>query len=557
MTRWLRWWAVVALCPLLGVPALAVAAQAIASAHPLATRAGEATLAAGGNAFDAAVAVAAALAVVEPYSSGLGGGGFLLLHRAADGTQVMVDGRETAPQSATAERYRDANGQPLPGATTRGGTAVGVPGLPAALVHVAGRYGRLPLATTLAPAIQLARDGFAVDGRYARIAALRESVLRTHDRAAAIFLHEGRAPAVGHLLRQPGLADTLQRLADEGRAGFYAGPVAAAIVATVNAAGAAWTSDDLAQYRVVERAPLRMRYRGATIVSAPLPSAGGVALAQTLAMLERFDLRDTRSPADAHVIVEALRRAFQDRARYLGDGDHVAVPLAALLEPDYLGGRAASIDPRRATPSSALPGPDVSKPESGNTTHLSVVDADGNRVAATLSINWIFGSGLVAGSTGVLLNNEMDDFTVRADVENSYRLRGGHANAIAPGKRPLSSMTPTFVEDARGVLVLGAPGGSRIISQVLLAVLDHVHRADPDLPAIAGAPRYHHQFLPDRLEVEPDAFDENWRKAMADRGHRIEAASRRWGNLQLVFQSADRRVARAANDPRGTGVAWY
>jgi gamma-glutamyltranspeptidase/glutathione hydrolase len=471
--------------------------------------------------------------------------------------QVVVDGRETAPASATPERYVDASGRPIPGATTRGGTAVAVPGLPAALVHVAHRYGRLPLATSLAPAIRLAGEGFPVDSRYALIAGLRASLLRAQPEAAELFLHEGRVPAVGHIVRQPGLADTLARLGREGRRGFYAGPVAQAIVATVNAAGGAWTADDLARYRVVEREPLRTRYRDATIVTVPLPSAGGAALVQTLAMLELFAPGDARAPGYAHLVIEALRRSFQDRARYLGDSDHAPVPFAALVDRRYLAGRAAGIDPEQATPSAALPAPDVWKAESGNTTHVSVVDAEGNRVAATLTINGVFGSGLVAGASGVLLNNEMDDFTVHADFGNLYRLRGGAANAIAPGKRPLSSMTPTFVEDARGVLVLGSPGGSRIVSQIVLAVLDHLHRAEVDLRAIAAAPRYHHQFLPDRLEIEPDGFGDAWRKAMTERGHRIEVAGRAWGNLQLVFQSADRRSARAASDPRGAGVAWY
>lgn len=537
--------------------AAAPAGGAIASAHSLATRAGEEILQMGGNAFDAAVAVAAALGVVEPYSSGLGGGGFFLLHRAEDGRQVMVDGRETAPASATPDRYLDASGAPIPGATTQGGTAIGIPGLPAALVHVADRYGRLPLAVALAPAVRLARDGFPADARFVRVVQLRERVLQSRPRAAAVFLNQGVTPGVGHIVRQADLAVTLERLGREGGSAFYSGSIADGLVRAVNAAGGAWRTDDLAGYRVVEREPVRTRYRDATIVSAALPSAGGIALAQALAILERHDLGDPRLPEHAHLVAEALRRAFQDRARFLGDDDHVAVPLERLLDSGYLAQRAAGIDRRRATPSAALPGPDVSKVESGNTTHLSVVDAAGNRVAATLSINWLFGSGIIAGDTGILLNNEMDDFTVRLDVANSYRLRGSSANAIGPGKRPLSSMTPTFVEDDRGVLVLGAPGGSRIISQVLLAILGHVHTRDVDLKALVAAPRYHHQFLPDRIEVEPGAFDAQWRAALAAYGHTLENASRAWGNMQLVFQSRDRRAMQAASDPRGNGIAWY
>jgi gamma-glutamyltranspeptidase/glutathione hydrolase len=530
---------------------------AIASAHPLATTAGYEVLNQGGNGFDAAVAVAAALAVVEPYSSGLGGGGFFLLHRAADGRQVFVDGRETAPAGVRREQYIDASGAPRPGATTQGGTSVGIPGLPAALVHVAQRYGRLPLAVSLAPAVRLARDGFPADARYVRIAKLRERYLQNMPHAAAIYLHEGIAPQPGQVIRQRDLAVTLERLGSEGRAAFYTGRIANALVRSVNTAGGAWSVEDLAGYRVVEREPIRVKYRDATIVSAPLPSAGGIAIAQALAMLEGRDVGDPLEPRNAHFVAEALRRAFQDRALYLGDSDHAAVPLARLLDRDYLKRRGADIDPQHATRSGQLQPGELAKAESGNTTHLSVVDADGNRVAATLSINWIFGSGIVAGDTGVLLNNEMDDFTVRTDVANSYRLRGSAANEIAPGKRPLSSMTPTFVDDARGTLVLGAPGGSRIVSQVLLAVLAYLDQTRVDVRALVSAPRYHHQYLPDRLEIEPHAFSATWQSAMSGYGHRLETANRKWGNLQLVFQARDLSKAEAASDPRGGDIAWY
>lgn len=523
---------------------------AVASAHPLATAAGHEILKRGGNAFDAAVAAAAVLAVVEPYASGLGGGGLWLLHRAADGHQVMVDARETAPAGVKPELYIDGSGKPIRGATTRGGTAAAIPGAPAALVHVASRYGALPLAETLAPAIRHARGGFSVDERYARLTALRERFLRQEAEASRIFLDDGRAPRAGWLLRQPELAATLERLAQDGNRGFYTGPIARALVESVKRAGGVWQLSDLAGYRVIERAPLRVEYRGAIVTTAALPSAGGVALAQCLQMLERFETVDARSPRDAHLVIEALRRAFRDRAAYLGDGDFAAVPVARLTSRAYAAQRAATIDPGAATRSEA-PEREPGAAGSGNTTHLSVVDTSGNRVAATLTINLLFGSGVVARGTGVLLNNEMDDFTVRADVPNSFRLRGGKANGIAPGKRPLSSMTPTFVEDAKGVLVLGAPGGSRIVSQVLLAVLDYIHAPAVDLEAIVGAPRYHHQWWPDRVEVEPGGFPAQWRAALEAKGHRLEPARRKWGNMQAVFKSKQTGAARAASDPRG------
>ncbi len=530
---------------------------AIASAHPLATEAGYEALRRGGNAFDAAVAVAAALAVVEPYSSGLGGGGFFLLHRAADGREVMVDGRETAPAAITREFYFDSEGHPIHGASTQGGKSAAIPGMPAALVHVAQRYGKLPLGASLAPAIRYAREGFEADPRYARIAKLRERVLQDGVNTARVFLDNDRAPQAGFVLRQPELAVTLEQVARGGRDGFYAGHVARALVAAANAAGGAWQLADLERYQVVEREPVKFTYRGATITAAALPSAGGIALAQSLGMLEQFKLSSAGQPDTAHLVVEALRRAFQDRALYLGDSDFVTVPVGRLVGRDYARQRAATINPAAATRSDDLEGDKQVRAESGNTTHLSVIDAEGNRVAATLSINWLFGSGIVAGDTGVLLNNEMDDFTLRPDVPNSYRLRGGVANAIAPGKRPLSSMTPAFVEDAKGVLILGAPGGSRIVSQVLLAILEYLRNPQVDLQRLLAMPRYHHQYWPDRVEVEPEGFLPGWRAAMAAKGHAIQVVNRKWGNMQMVFKSRQTGAAQAASDPRGVDVGGY
>ncbi|HKA41207.1 MAG TPA: gamma-glutamyltransferase [Burkholderiales bacterium] len=530
---------------------------AIASAHPLATAAGYEILQRGGNAFDAAIAVAAALAVVEPYSSGLGGGGFWLLRRARDGLQVMVDARETAPRKAALELFVDAAGKPVRSAITEGGKSAGIPGAPAALAHVARGYGKLPLAVSLAPAIRLARDGFKVDPRFARIAQIRERFLQSYPDAARVFLDGRRAPQPGYLLRQPELAATLERLGAAGAAGFYGGAVARALVDAVNRNGGVWQLSDLADYKVVERTPVRFPFRGATVTVASLPSGGGIALAQSLNILERFAPSDARSPEGAHLVIEAMRRAFQDRARYLGDSDFVAVPVERLVSKEYAEKRAATIDPGAATSSNALEDEQTARVESGNTTHLSVIDGEGNRVAATLSINWQFGSGVVASATGVLLNNEMDDFTLDPEVPNSYRLRGSGANAVAPGKRPLSSMTPAFVEDGKGVLVLGAPGGPRIVSQVLLAILDYLEAPEVDLERIVRAPRYHHQWWPDRVEVEPEGFPAEWRAALEAKGHQLQSTARKWGNLQLVFKSKQTGMARAASDPRGLDVGWY
>lgn len=557
---WRRWllgtiFALAVCCP--APAATAQQTAAIAAAHPLAVAAGHETLRRGGNAFDAGVAIAAALAVVEPYSSGLGGGAFWLLHRAADGHQVMVDGRETAPAGVNPELYFDRDGNPISGATRQGGRAAGIPGAPAALAHVAQRYGRLPLEVSLVPAIQYAREGFKVDPRYTRIAKLRERFLQSGVGTAGIFLDGSHAPQPGFVLRQPELAATFELLAREGAKGFYSGRVAQALVAAVTAAEGVWRLADLKSYKVIERTPLRFIYRGAKITTATLPSAGGVALAQSLGMLERFHFGSAGNVETAHLVIETLRRAFEDRALYLGDSDYAQVPLAKLLDKEYAKRRAATIDSAAATRSEALAEEALAPAESGNTTHFSVIDTEGNRVAATLSINFLFGAGIVAGDTGVLLNNEMDDFTLRPDVPNSYRLRGSAVNAIAPGKRPLSSMTPVFVEDERGVLILGAPGGSRIVSQVLLAILEYQRTPQVDLERLVAMPRYHHQYWPDRVEIEPEGFTPEWRAALAAKGHAVHSANRKWGNMQLVFKSKQTGVAQAASDPRGSDVAWY
>jgi gamma-glutamyltranspeptidase/glutathione hydrolase len=531
---------------------------AIASAHPLATQAGREILDAGGNAFDGAVAVAAALGVVEPYSSGLGGGGFFLLHRARDGFEVVIDARETAPERATPSRYLDRDGKPIPKATTEGATAAAIPGLPAGLVHLAEKYGRLPLSQSLAPAIRLAEQGFPVDGRYHAMAQIRQSGLLMQPETARQFLVRGAVPEEGATLRQPQLAATLRTLASHGQAGFYEGNVAREMYAAVRRAGGFWGKGDLARYQVKERKPIIFGYRGMHIVSAPPPSAGGVTLAEALHILSRYDLHKASEAQRMHFVVEALRRAYHDRARYLGDPDYVRMPIPRLISRPYAAQLAAGIDPDNATPSDSLDkAPEVKQGD--NTTHFSIVDRDGNRVSATLSINTLFGSGFVAGNTGVLLNNEMDDFAVSTHAANTYGLVGSRANLVAPGKRPLSSMAPTFVEDKRGVLVVGTPGGSRIISMVLLAILAYGAQPRVDLDALVAAPRYHHQYLPDRIEVEPDGFPQAVLDDLQLKGHVVQVAGRKWGNMQAVWIDKATGKVFAASDPRGqgSGVAWY
>lgn len=525
---------------------------AIASAHPLATQAGREVVDAGGNAFDAAIAVAAALAVVEPYSSGIGGGGFFLLHRAISGENIFLDARERAPLAATAALYQDDKGEVIPGKSLNGALAAGIPGTPAALVHLALHLGRLPLERSLAPAIRLAREGFEVTEHYRIMAGFRKNIMAQDPETAGIFLAAADVPALGHLLRQPDLATTLEALTTQGTAGFYAGEIADKLVAGVRAGGGIWTQEDLLQYKVVTREPLTGTYRDIRIVSAPPPSSGGVVLLEALNILELHDLAGV-TPADRqHLTIEAMRRAYRDRAEFLGDPDFVEVPVDALTAKAHAREIAADIALAKATPSSALK-PVTPPPQGDHTTHFSVLDAEGNRVAATLSVNYPFGACYTPAGTGVLLNNEMDDFSARPLTPNAYGLVGVDANAIGPGKRPLSSMTPTFLETADRVGILGTPGGSRIISMVLLGVLEFAAGGAPS--DWVSRPRFHHQYLPDEVLYEPAALSDAERKALETRGHTLARSNRDYGNMQAILWKLDTNEVEAASDPRGEGRA--
>ncbi len=528
-------------------------AAAVASAHPLATAAGEEILKDGGNAFDAAIAVSAALGVVEPAGSGFGGGGFWLLHRAGDGRQVMLDARETAPALAHARMYQDEQGNVIKDKSINGPLSAGIPGLPAGLVHLARHYGRLPLERSLAPAIRYAKEGFYVTPRYRRVVRWRQPVLAAYPDSREIFLQDGEVPQLGYRIVQPDLASTIEQIAEKGLLGFYHGELAERLVRGVREHGGIWSRQDLANYTVVEREPIVTEYNGIRIVSAPPPSSGGVVLAQALQILENFDLAGMSEIARKHHVIEAMRRAYRDRAIFLGDPDFVNVPVQRLLDEDYLAGLALTVDGKRATLSAEL-GDTPGLEQSGTqTTHFSVIDWHGNRVAGTLSINLPFGSGFVAPGTGVLLNDEMDDFSAKEDTPNAYGLIGGHANAIAPGKRPLSSMTPTFVESEDRIGIVGTPGGSRIISMVLLALLGF---ADGRLPASwVSLPRYHHQYEPDRVQFERLGLTPGEQKALKDMGHELEEKSRRYGNMQAILWDKKANKVYAASDPRGEGEA--
>ena len=525
---------------------------AIASANPLATAAGFEVLRAGGNAFDAAVAISAALAVVEPTGSGLSGGGIYLLHRQGDGLEVAIDARETAPAAATRDMYLDPQGNPVPGLSTDSALAAGIPGEPAGMALLAARYGRLPIARSLAPAIRLARDGFPLskhlqDGLNARL-----TQFKAEPDVARNFLRDGAVPALGTVIRQPELAGTLEYLAHHGLDSFYSGELAQKLVTGVRAQGGNWTLADLAAYRALERAVIVGSYRGARIVSAPPPSSGGIGLVEALNVLAQFDLSHATPLQRKQLVIEAMRRAHRDRAVYLGDSDFVSVPVARLTSVDYAAGLAAGIRSDHATPSNSLPGVGPGASAGPSTTHFSVLDRDGNRVAGTITLNLRFGTGRMIAGTGLFLNNEMDDFSVKPNSPNSFGLIGGEANAIAPHKRMLSSVTPCFVEAGDRVMIGGSPGGSLIMGMSLLATLDFIDGRSAR--EIVDAPRYHHQYLPDVVRYEPGAFSDAELTALGAEGYTLQATSYRYGNFQVVTWNRATGAVEAAADPRGEGA---
>ncbi len=523
---------------------------AVASANGYATDAGLEVMAAGGNAFDAAVAVSATLGLVEPESSGLGGGGYFLL-RSADGRVVFVDARERAPGAASRDMYLDADGNADRSKAVDGATAAAIPGLPAALVHVAERYGRLPLRESLAPAIRLARTGWQFGAKNHAMLGFRAEAIARSPAAAALFLRAGKPPAIGTRMRNPDYARVLERLARDGAESFYRGEFAARLVEGVRAGGGIWAIEDLAEYAVVEREPIRLLHDGFEIITAPPSSSGGVALAQMLNVLDGYEYRQAAPVDRVHLTVEAMRRAYRDRSIYLGDPDHVAMPLATLMHPAYAAGLRASIDPGRATPSALLPGVGLHR-ERPDTTHFSVIDTEGNVAAVTQTVNLPYGSAFAVPGTGFLLNNEMDDFSVKAGVPNAFGLIGEDANAIAPGRRPLSSMTPTLLIGSERIAAIGTPGGSRIITMVLLGLVELMQGGSAQ--SVADLPRYHHQYLPDEISAEPGALDDQTIAALHARGHVVKVLDRTWGNMQVVTWNTRTGAVEAGSDSRWKGV---
>ncbi|MBK8978006.1 MAG: gamma-glutamyltransferase [Planctomycetes bacterium] len=525
----------------------------VVAAEPRAARIGLDVLRRGGNAVDAAVATALALAVTHPQAGNLGGGGFMLI-RMADGTTAALDFREMAPAAAHRDMYLRPDGSVDPERSLHGALAGGVPGSPAGLCAALAKFGTRPLAELAAPAIALAREGFEIEHFLADALFDARRILGRFDTTRAVFFRGDRPLAAGERLVQTELAATIERLAAGGFDGFYRGETAARFAAHERATGGLITADDLAGYVVQERTPLATDYRGLQVLAMPPSSSGGVALLQMLELLEPYDLAGSGhgSAREIHLLTEVMQRAYADRARWLGDMDRWAVPLGGLLDPDYLARRGATIRLDRV--SEVDPGVPPGAPEGEHTTHLSVIDAAGNAVSCTTTINSTFGSGLVVGGCGFLLNNEMDDFSAKPGVPNQFGLVGYEANAIAPGKRPLSSMTPILVlADGRVRYVLGSPGGGRIINTVLQVLLNLV---DHDLPLreAVAAPRIHHQWKPAHLLWELGALNPDTRAILERMGHTFAPKPSQIGRCQAIEVQADGTRIGVA-DPRSGGAA--
>ena len=476
----------------------------VSSASALATDIGVDILRRGGNAVDAAVAVGFALSVALPNAGNIGGGGFMVLHDGKTGKDTAIDFREMAPAAATRDMYLDASGNVVPDKSLFTQAAIGVPGTVAGLTYALEHYGTMPRATLVAPAVALASKGVPVGERLAGFFAVEREHLGAWEGTRKVFFHDGQVPRTGDILRNPDLAKSLALIGRDGAKAFYDGPIGAAIVAEAKAHGGLITAADLKNYKVVERTPVRGTYRGYEVVSMPPPSSGGVHVIQILNILSNFPLHDwgQNSARTIHVMAEAEKRAYADRSEYLGDPDFVKVPVKGLTSPDYARQLASQIDLAHATPASQIRPGRPQPYESDQTTQFTVADDRGGVVSVTYTLNTNFGSGIVASGTGILLNNEMDDFSAKPGVANAYGLVGGDANAVGPLKRPLSSMSPTIVlKDGKPWLATGSPGGARIITttlQVLVNMIDFGMN-----PAEAGAAvRVHDQWLPDELRIE-------------------------------------------------------
>ena len=527
----------------------------VSSQEKRATRIGVDILKAGGNAVDAAVAVGFALAVTHPQAGNIGGGGFMLVHLSSRNETIAIDYRETAPAAMTRDVFLDEKGEADPKKSRDSALGVGVPGTVAGLALAHEKYGsgKFSLAQLIAPAITLAREGFVVDDELADTLPGAQLRLGRWPDSAKIFLKpDGDALAPGDRLVQSDLATSLEAIATNGPRAFYEGRLAEKLVAGVRQNGGIMTPDDLKNYRAIERAPVRGNYRGYDIASMPPPSSGGAHLIQMLNILEGFPLRETgaKSAATLHLMLEAIKPAYADRAEFLGDPAFTKVPLAGLTSKRYAAELRQQIDTERARPAQDIRAGDPARYEGDNTTHYSIVDSQGNAVANTYTLNFSYGLGLVAEGTGILLNNELDDFAAKPGAPNAYGLVGGDANAPGAGKRPLSSMSPTIVfRDGRVFLVAGTPGGSRIITMVLQIILNVVDHQMNIAEAVA-APRIHHQWLPDQVDAERGLSPDTIRLLEA-RGHTV-AVGRTFGSANSIMVTPEGLAG--ASDPRQRGT---
>jgi gamma-glutamyltranspeptidase/glutathione hydrolase len=509
----------------------------VVAAHPLAAEAGIVMLKQGGNAFDAAAATALALGVAEPGSSGIGGGGFFLLYIAKENRYVMLDARETSPRLAgNGEVYQTQS-------SIDGPQSAGVPGLAAGVDHIISRYGKLDRNTVTVPAIRIARDGFKLSSRLQSMIQWRGKVFNN----AARNIFTGT-----QTIKQPALAETLERFAKGGAEDFYRGETAERLIADMKRNGGLIREEDLAAYKVIERQPVVFNWQGFHFVSAALPSSGGLTLAHIFGQLKHDNLKSLNRTDRVHLLIETMKRAYRDRNQHLGDSDFITIP-EDYLDTQRLQTLRSSIDMEKTTKSSELKGFAEAAGNGTDTTHFSVVDDEGNMVSATLSLNYGFGSGYVSPSTGILLNDEMDDFAIRPGKPNTYGLIQGKANAVAPGKRMLSSMTPTFVIGPNRTYITGTPGGSRIISMVLLASFGFMLDEQPPEQWV-NAPRFHHQFLPDVVQHEKGAFSPDIAKNLQKRGHTLKPMNRQYGNMQAILWQRKKGKLTGLTDRRGEGV---
>ncbi|MBL5979504.1 gamma-glutamyltransferase [Comamonas sp. NyZ500] len=520
----------------------------VASEQELATQIGVDILKAGGNAVDAAVAVGFALAVALPNAGNIGGGGFMMVHDARNGKDIALDFREVAPRGASRNMYLDAAGKVIDGKSLYTHYAVGVPGTVAGMTHALSRWGSMPLARVMAPAIALADKGYPVSVTLAKTLEQEKKNMGRWPATQSVFWRNGAPLQSGERLVQKDLAQSLRLISQQGAKAFYEGAIAQKIVAEMAPHANALSLQDLRDYKVAEREPVRGSYRGYQIVTMPPPSSGGAHLIQILNMMERWPMNQwgADSAQSVHYMTEAMKLAYADRSEYLGDPDFVKIPLKGLISKSYASELAASIKPQQARPGKDIRPGRPQPYESDQTTHYSVVDKAGNAVAVTYTLNTNFGSGIVARGTGILLNNEMDDFSAKPGVANAYGLVGGDANAVQAGKRPLSSMTPTLVlKDGKPVLVTGSPGGARIITTVLQQIVNHIDFGMNPAEA-AATPRFHHQWTPDELRVEK-GFSPDTLALLRQWGHKV-ALKASMGRTQTI-EIRD-GLLRGASDPR-------